>query len=70
MEETEKEKVTLELSVHADAGLNRLARFYQLSKDEVVERLIKKADSKAADEAIRKGGIKAQSLYYDGPSPS
>ena len=69
MEEEEREKVCVELSVTAAAGLNRLARFYQVSKDEMVDRLIKKADSEAADKAFRKGGLGGQTVYYDAPKP-
>ena len=50
-------------------GLNRLARFYQVSKDEIVDRLIRKADSQAADKAFKKGGLGGQTVYYDGPKP-
>ena len=49
MEDDEKEKVCVELSITAAAGLNRLARFYQVSKDEIVDRLVRKADSQAAE---------------------
>ena len=59
----------MELSITAAAGLNRLARFYQVSKDEMVDRLIKKADSQAADKAFRKGGLGGQTVYYDAPKP-
>ena len=69
MEDDEKEKVCVELSITAAAGLNRLARFYQVSKDEIVDRLIRKADSQAADKAFRKGGLGGQTVYYDGPKP-
>ena len=69
MEEEEREKVCVELSVTAAAGLNRLARFYQVSKDEIVDRLVRKADSQAAKNAFKKGGIGGPSVYYDGPKP-
>ena len=69
MPENEKEKICLELSVSAAAGLNRLARYYQVSKDEIIEKLIKKADSSTADKAFKQGGVKGQTVYYDGPKP-
>ena len=69
MEDDEKEKVCVELSITAAAGLNRLARFYQVSKDEIVDRLVRKADSQAADKAFKKEGLGGQKAYYDGPQP-
>ena len=69
MEEEEREKVCVELSVTAASGLNRLARFYQVSKDEIVDRLIRKADSQAAEKAFKKEGLGGQKVYYDGPQP-
>ena len=69
MEDDEKERVCVELSITAAAGLNRLARFYQVSKDEIVDRLIRKADSQAADKAFNKEGLGGQKVYSDGPQP-
>lgn len=60
--EGEKEKITIELDAHAEAGLRRLARQYRLSASEVVEKLIKKADSLEAKKAVKKG---CERLYYD-----
>lgn len=64
----DKEKVCLEVSVHAKAGLDRLARHYKISKDEVFERLIKKADLDAAEEAFKSDGAKGDKVYYE-PQP-
>lgn len=67
MPENPKEKIMMELSVSAAAGLKRLARYYQVTQEEIVERLIKKADSSAAEEATRQDEVKGQRMYYDGP---
>ena len=64
----EKEKVYLKVSIHTKAGLDRLARHYKLSREEVFERLIKEADLDAVDEAFKSGGSKGEKAYYD-PQP-
>lgn len=63
----EKEKITIELDASAEAGLKRLVRHYKISASEVVERLIKKADSEEAEKVLKRDGPKAQTVYYDGP---
>ena len=63
--EDEKETISLEVSFHTVKQLERLAHYWKISRGEVLEKLIQKADSKAADEATRKGGVKAQTAYYD-----
>jgi len=65
--EDEKEKITIELDAPAEAGLKRLARHFNLSASEVVERLIKKADSEEAEQVLKRQGPQAQTAYYDGP---
>ena len=60
--EGEKEKISFDLSVTAAAGLDRLARHWKLSASEVVEKLLKKADSSEAEKAVKKGRGR---LYYD-----
>lgn len=65
--EDEKEKITIELDAPAEMGLYRLARAYKLGYSEVIEKLIKEADSKEAEKVLKKEGPKAQSAYYDGP---
>lgn len=63
----EKEKITIELDAPAEAGLKRLTRHYKISASEVVERLIKKADSEEAEGVLKRQGPEAQTIYYDGP---
>ena len=61
----EKEKITVELDAHAEAGLYRLARHFKISASEVVERLIKKADSAEAEKILKRNGQPEQTAYYD-----
>lgn len=63
----DREKITIELDAPAEAGLKRLARHYKISASEVVERLIKKADSAEAEKVLKRNGPRAQTIYYDGP---
>ena len=63
------EKVVLKVSISAKAGLDRLARYYKVSKAEVFERLVKEADLEAADKAFKSEGAKGEKAYYDGPQP-
>lgn len=65
--EDEKEKITIELDAHAEAGLRRLVRHYKISASEVVERLVKKADSEEAERVLKRKGQEALTIYYDGP---
>ena len=66
--EEDKEKVCLAVSVHAKAGLDRLARHYKITKAEVFEKLIKEADLNAAEKAFKSGGARAEKAYYE-PTP-
>ncbi len=63
-ESEEKEQINLEISIHAAAGLERLARQFKITAAEVLEKLITKADSAEGHKASKRG---LGSLYYDGP---